>query len=142
MRAIDIYQTGPVREGDDGTYVRLEGGGQSVDVPGRYLEAQFTDGTHDIAFLTHGILHEEQLSICLLSEGVLLDLLEMGWLFTQSALENISVTESRISFCFPASKAWRLSVSHDLNWRSPLWFAGVTRQRKFQSYFNLEKIRE
>jgi len=142
IRTIETYHTGPVHDGDDGVFVRLEGGGQPVDVPGRYLEAQFSDGTNDIVFLTHGILHEEQLSICLLGKGVLLDQLDMGWPFTQAALENVTATRSRIGFCFPAAKAWRLSVSLHLRWCRPLWFAGVSRPRRFQSYFNLEKVRE
>lgn len=142
MQGIETYSANDVRETPEGVMVSLEGGIQPVEVAGRYLEAQFTTDIGDIVFLTHGILNEEQLSISLLSEGIAVDYLSMGWPFTQAVLENVESVEGKVTFCFPASKSWRLSVSRNLEWRRPMWFTGVSRKHRFQSYFNLEKVGE
>lgn len=100
------------RESAEGAEARvhLDRRGWSLWLPGRFLEASVTHDAAEILFLTHGILNEEQLEICLVEDGRLSERLSLAFAGGADDVTDIVPVPGGVTFCFPASRGWRLEV--------------------------------
>lgn len=128
-------------EGSEGV-VRIQrpSGTALPPLPGRVLEAVYVDEPDELIFLTHDILHEEQLDIYLLREGKLIDRISLGQMFQPAELGGLTQIEPRwFSFTFPSDVAWSLKVSRSPRFTLPDLRGAVSRLRMWQSYFTLTR---
>ena len=123
------YQIEAVTETAQGPVLRLlSETGARIDVPGRYLEQVQEAGPDTrLAFLTHGILPEERLSIVLLQAGKLVEQLDLTAPFigTPPRIEAESCAAG-LRFRFPADRLWRLDLWATPRWRMPRIWGWIT----------------
>lgn len=138
-RALE-YRALPTDGDEDGLRIQRPSGTALPPLPGRVLEAVYVDERDELIFLTHDILHEEQLDICLLRNGELLDRISLGQMFQPAELGNLAQVDPRhFSFTFPADVAWSLKVDHSPRFILPDLRSAVSRLRTWQSYFTLTR---
>lgn len=120
------YRLRGVTEGTDGPVAWLDqiGGARVVQgcaLPGRHLEqvCEIAPGLR-IAFLTHGILPEERLSLVLLQEGQMVERADLALAFAGTPPGIMAeAAEGGLRFRFPAERVWHLRLTAASHWRLP-----------------------
>lgn len=128
-------------EGAEGVmHITAPSGAVLPPFSGRVLEAVYVDELDELIFITHDILHEEQLDICLLRERKLIDRISLGQMFQPAEFIGLTQIEPRwFSFTFPREVAWSLKVSRSPKFTLPDLRSAVSRLRTWQSYFTLTR---
>jgi hypothetical protein len=140
MEQASGYQGVPAEGAEGVLRVQRPSGTALPPLPGRVLEAVYVDDPDELTFLTHDILHEEQLDICLLRDGELLDRISLGQMFQPADFGNLTqVKPTHFTFTFPADVTWALKVSRSPRFTLPDLRGAVSRLRMWQSYFTLKR---
>ena len=141
MKQFFDYKVATLNEDAGSMVLQAPDGRMSPKLPGRSLEAAFYDKRDELFFLTHDILHEEQLDICLVRKGVLIDRLSLGQMFQPGLLGQIKQYDNRaFTFEFPKNRRWNLKVAEALQFSAPNFSTEVSRQRMWRSFLKLTLI--
>lgn len=101
--------------------VRFNGLDTPVSLPGRFVEAQFPlSGGERLVFLTHGILQEEQLEICLLDGTRVTERVSLSFMGGADDVTAITRRDpTHFTFNFPSDHARTLSLTNTPAWTLP-----------------------
>lgn len=140
MRQALEYQAALADPERGGLKVQTPEGRSLPELPGRVLEATYVDRTDALFFITHDILHEEQLDISLVRNGQLLDRLSIGQMCQPAEFGTLTQIEARrFTFTFPAEVTWALTVNQTPRFTLPNLRSAVSRLHLWQRYFALTK---
>ncbi|TQM89958.1 hypothetical protein [Roseinatronobacter monicus] len=130
-------------DGDEDTPAILRSTMTAIDLPitGRYIDQvwQLGNAQEYLAFVTHGVLHEEQLSLLLIGESRLQEQIDISQPLAGTPPKiSASVTQDHaLEFQFPADRKWRLKVRALPAWHWPLQSPLITRQPRWRGRLKL-----
>lgn len=125
--------------------LRSTTGNIDLPIPGRYIEQVWElDMAQDyLAFVTHGILHEEQLSLLLIGANRLQEQIDISQPLAGTAPKVAAsvMQDHTLEFHFPADRKWRLKVRAQPAWCWPVYSPFMTRQPRWRGRLALTSQR-